>query len=86
MIQIDDLLLTLRRQISRYSLVDSLFVVYAHMQHLQFGQPLPNSIEMNPEVASKKGYERGIFEWELDLLTRELLQYAPLFGISNLAN
>lgn len=80
MIQIDDLLEQVRRQLSRYSLIESLFVVFGHMQYLQFNQPIPDGIQLDPAVAAVSGYDRKFFEWELDLLSRELLQYAPMTG------
>ena len=84
MIQIDDLLDALRKQLARYSLVESLFVVHSYMQYLQFNQPMPKLIEIDPAVAAKMGYERNCYEWELDLLSRQLLQHAPVAGIFSL--
>jgi hypothetical protein len=80
MIQTNDLFEEIRQKLSRYSLIESLFVVYAHMQYLQFGQRLPDTVEIHPDVAAKSGYDRNYYEWELDLLSRELLQYAPMSG------
>ena len=80
MIQIDDLLEQVRRQLSRYSLIESLFVVFGHMQYLQFNRAVPDSIQLDPAVAAASGYDRHFYEWELDLLSRELLQHAPLTG------
>ena len=80
MIRIDDLLEPLQKQFSRYPLIESLFVVHAYMQHLQFGNPMPDAIEMDATVASKTGYDRNYYEWELDLLALELLRHAPMLA------
>lgn len=84
MIQIDDLLDHLRRQLGRYSLIDSLDFIFAQMQHKQFGRKLPTTIEPDPEAGADTGQNRDFYEWELDLLCRELLQYAPIAGQSTL--
>lgn len=85
MIRIDDLLEPLKRRLSRYPLIESLAVIHAHMQHLQFGNPTPKTIELDAAVASKTGHDRNYYEWELDLLSRELLQCAPMTGSFSLS-
>jgi hypothetical protein len=77
---IEDLLEQLRVRLSRYSLIDSLRVVYHYIQYLQFGSAMPEGIEIEPSIAAASGYDRHYYEWELDLLSRELLQYAPMGG------
>jgi|SRR6185312_5450857 len=81
MIQIDDLLEPVRRQLSRYWLIESLFVVSGHMQYLQFGQAVPASIQLDPAVAAASGYDRKYYEWEAadadDLMTPPLTPRCP---------
>ena len=79
-VRIEDLLCRLRARLSRYSLIESLWVIYCHIQYLQFDKRVPEGIEMDPAVVAAVGYGRNYYEWELDLLSRALLQYAPLAG------
>lgn len=81
---ITDLHEPFRKQIERYSLIDSLFVIFNYMQLLQFNRPVADSIEIHPEIAKASKLAKSFYEWELDLITRELLQHAPPQGIFSL--
>jgi len=70
----------------RYSCVDSLLVLHAYIQNLQFDQPMPAQIQVDRSVVKAKRYDKGYFEWELDLLSRELIQHAPMAGRYTLRN
>src|ERR1700733_14766463 len=80
MVRIDGLDEPLRLQLSRYSLIDSLYVIYAYVQYLQFRQPLPTDIEVDQRVVGGQRHDKPFHEWELDLLSRQLLQHARMAG------
>ena len=86
MVYVEDIFPPFRDQLTRYSCVDSLLVVHAYIQNLQFNRPMPDGIQVDPVVARAQGYEKHYFEWELDLLSRELIQHAPLSGRHTLRN
>ena len=80
MIEISDLYRPLGQQLARYSLIDSLAVIHAYSQNLQNGSSIPSQVEVNAEVRTKKGREKGFFEWELDLIARESLAAGNMYG------
>lgn len=69
----------LRNDLKRLSLVPSLRVIWAWIQHFQFEAPIPGDIEAPDELrANLEGPQRIFFEWELGLLAKQLLANAPL--------
>jgi hypothetical protein len=85
MVAIDDLYEPLARQLSRYGLIESLAIIHAYVQNLQNQTQIPPQIELNAEVAAKHGREKGYYEWELELLSRELLAYGNMHGLYSLS-
>lgn len=76
---------TLRNYLRNFPLLKSLYVVRAYEQHLQFDQPFPSDIRVAVEFREAKGREgKNIFEWELDILARELVLNAPDFSYNTL--
>ncbi len=68
----------LRNTLRQVSLVESLGVVRAYLQYLQFHQPLPNDIEVIPQfLKARSRPERMVFEWELDTIAREIVINSP---------
>jgi hypothetical protein len=73
-----DLYKPLRNELRQNALLPSLRVVWAWMQHLQFGLDLPLGMEVPQQIRwLSSGPARGIYEWELALLAKELLVLAP---------
>lgn len=76
-----DLYRPLQSALSQHDLFRSLRVIWAWMQQLQFGQEFPADIEVPQEVRSAlRGPTRGVYEWELALLAKELIVCAPESG------
>jgi hypothetical protein len=74
-----DLYTPLQDILLRQALVPSLNVIWAWMQHLEFGQEFPPYIEVHPSVRlARAGPEKGVYQWELAVLARELLAVAPI--------
>lgn len=69
-----DLYKPLRNHLRKVCIEDSLFVVWAYVQHIQFSTQFPPEIEVNQEFLSKKQRaEKGIYSWELELIAKELI-------------
>ncbi|MGO8865178.1 MAG: hypothetical protein ACLQME_01630 [Alphaproteobacteria bacterium] len=68
----------LRNYLRQVCLLDSLAVIHAYLQNLQFGRPFPNGIEVHPSytLVNKKIGKR-IYEWELELLAKEVILNSP---------
>lgn len=73
MIDVFELYKPFRNHLRKLPLLESLGVVRAYMQHLLARQPLPHDIEVHPRFArARNRLERGVHEWELDVIAREL--------------
>lgn len=71
----------LRNQLRQLDLIDSLAVIRAYMVHLQYGEELPDDIEVPPSFLLRRPRLRRVFyEWELDTLLREVLINASDIG------
>jgi hypothetical protein len=76
-----DLYQPLLNALRKQAMLPSLHVIWAWMQHLQFGIDLPSYIQVPASIRQAlPGPEKGIYEWELALLARELLAVAPVNG------
>lgn len=76
-----DLYKPLRNYMTQFPVMDSLEVMRAYFQHLQFGQPMPRNIETGFEFQrGQNRIEKGIVEWELDILTKELILNGGIVG------
>jgi hypothetical protein len=77
----------LRNHLRQYSLLESLGVVRAYVQHLQFDQAFPSDIEVDATFLRASDVEKrvyGVHEWELELLAKELILNAPDIGKKDL--
>lgn len=64
----------LRNHLRQLSLRDSLYVLWAYIQHLQFNNSIPNDIDVPLEVAlAKNKITKQFYEWELEVLIREVI-------------
>lgn len=70
----------LRNHLRRTSLIQSLGVIRAYLQYLQFGQPFPRDIQVHPEFFRGPQRANGVHEWELEVLAKELILNAPDVG------
>jgi hypothetical protein len=76
-----DLYEPLRDELSAHALFSSLRVIWAWMQQLQFGQDFPADIEVPEDIRRVlRTPTRGVYEWELALLAKELIVLAPENG------
>ena len=63
----------LRNHLRSYSTLQSLAVIRAYIQNLQFDEPFPTDIEVNPVFLRADNANKGVYEWELELLIREVI-------------
>lgn len=73
-----------RNYVRQLSLLESLGVIRAYIQHLQFGQPFPEDVEVHQHFRTAPRPERGVYEWELEILAKELILHAPDNGVGDL--
>ena len=74
----------LRNYLRNFPLHESLKVVHAYIQFLQFKNPFPKDIEVHDKCLLTKRAEKGIYEWELDILAREIILNCPETGSKSL--
>jgi len=73
-----DLYKPLRNNLRQVCLLESLGVIRAYVQHLQFGRPFPHDIQVNDEfLKANDRADKGVFEWELELLAKEIILNSP---------
>ncbi len=73
-----DLYKPLRNHLRRQSLLQSLGAVRAYLQNFQFGQEFPRDIEVDRSIRFARSVpERGVFEWELEILAKEIILNSP---------
>lgn len=76
-----DLYKPLRNYLRQFPLMESLEVMRAYCQHLQFGQPMPQNIETGIQFQrGRNRIEKGIMEWELDILSKEIILNGGITG------
>jgi hypothetical protein len=76
-----DLYRPLRNELSKHAVLSSLRVIWAWMQQLQFGQDFPSDIEVPQQIRlAIRSPTRGVYEWELAVLAKELIVLAPENG------
>src|ERR1700730_2631096 len=64
----------LRNHLRKVRLFESLGVIRAYMSHMQFGTAFPKDIEVEPYfLRARDPIERKVFEWELDIIAREII-------------
>jgi hypothetical protein len=67
----------LRNHLRQYPLFQSLAVIRAYAQYLQYNQPFPQDMKVNPAFLTASKAEKGVYEWELELLTRQIILNSP---------
>ncbi len=68
----------LRNHLRQVELVDSLGVIRAYVQHLQFNEQIPKDIEVASYfLVAKNWIEKAVFPWELETLAREIVINSP---------
>lgn len=71
----------LRNHLRQLDLEESLSVVRAYAQYLQFGQVIPGDIQVDPEFLQGGSWiEKKFYLWELELLAREIVLNASTFA------
>lgn len=76
----------MRNRLAAAPLLESLEVIHAYMVFLQFETPLPRWIKPIENFYNIDQMELGLFEWELDVLCRELLLYGSEWGSRKISN
>jgi hypothetical protein len=80
-----DLYKPLRNDLRRDALIPSLRAIWAWMQHLQFREAFPEDVIVPWEIAqAPTGPRKGIYEWELAVLAKEVILNAPDTGTQDL--
>lgn len=83
--EVYDLYKPLRNQLRKLALLPSLEVVHAYIQHFQFGRAMPANVETHSYfLQARSRVDKQIFEWELELLARELIVNASTQSWKNL--
>jgi hypothetical protein len=62
----------LRNYVRTLDMVQSLGVIRAYLQNLQFGQPFPKDIEVHSSYF-RSPRAAGVYEWELETLAKEIV-------------
>jgi hypothetical protein len=77
---------SLRNKLRKFPLLESLAVIQAYLLFLQHNVPLPSYIKADPVFLRSRGSNKIIFEWELELLAKELVLNAPTKGTRSLTD
>jgi len=70
----------LRNYLRKFPLLESLGVVRAYIQHLQFKQPFPSDIQVLEDLLNERTHKEKMLyapEWELDILAKEIILNSP---------
>ncbi len=71
----------LRNHLRQVNTLESLSVLRAYVQHLQFGENIPRDIELSHEFISATNWlEKYVYEWELDILAKEIIANGQDYG------
>jgi len=63
----------LKNHLKKLCVDDSFFVIWNYAQYLQFNKKIPKIIEVNPTFYLDNSINWIVKEWELELLTREII-------------
>lgn len=74
----------LRNFLRQCPLLESLAVVRAYIQHIQFDQALPQDIEIPTLQAKTHWTQKKFYAWKLELLAKELILHGTRRGIHDL--
>lgn len=73
----------LRNYLRQFWVENALYVIWAYVTHFQFKTPFPKDIEVDQSILTAKSVpERGVYEWELALLAREII----LHGVDSIGD
>src|ERR1700680_1111275 len=67
----------LRNKLRKFALIESLAIIHVYLQYLQFDLPLPAYIKADPAFLGAAKREKAVFEWELEVLAKEIILNAP---------
>lgn len=85
-----DLYKPLRNHLKPVAIENAFYVIWAYINYFQFNQTFPQDIQVHPSITDEHNYpNRGVYEWELSLLAREMLvngQEGLSFGTKNFNN
>lgn len=70
----------LRNHLRKYSLLQSLAVIRAYFQHLQFDSNFPPDVQVPQQFLAADKVNKNVYEWELELLAREVIINSPEEG------
>lgn len=65
-----------RCHVSTLDLHDSMQVIGAYFDYLEDNKPIPGDIEIDPSILNLKKPNRGVYEWDLIVILREVLVLA----------
>jgi hypothetical protein len=69
-----DLYKPLRNYLRLFAIETTFYVIWAYINYFQFDQPIPVEIQVHDSIIrNKESPSRGIYEWELALLAREII-------------
>jgi len=69
-----DLYKPLRNYIKQFNLTESLGVIRAYLQNMQFKEPLPSDVFPDPfYLNAPNRMERHVYEWELEIIIKEII-------------
>lgn len=74
---VEELYKPFRNYLRKVGLIESLWVIHAYVQHLQYGRAMPLEIEVLQSVSAKGVLGRFVHPWSLDVLAREVLINSP---------
>lgn len=75
----------LRNHLKQLPLNESLGVIRAYVQNLQFNQAFPRGIQVDRSfLLAPSRVEKRIYEWELDILAKEIILHAEPYGTKTL--
>ena len=64
----------LRNYLKQFSTMDSLGVIRAYLQYMQFGQGFPYDVQVDDSfLRAKSKPESGVYEWQLETLAKEII-------------
>jgi hypothetical protein len=63
----------LRNKLRKVSVMESLYVFSSYLKKFQFGIDIPKNISYSKETIDKEMPTRGVYEWELTVLCKEVI-------------
>lgn len=70
----------LRNHLRRVSIENAFYVIWAYINNFQFKEPFPKDIEVHEQILKAENIpSRGVYEWELSLLAREMIVNGEIY-------